>query len=358
MTKAEKKRYKRQVMIKSVGRKGQTRIKQSTVVIAGCGAVGSACANSLARSGVGSLRLVDRYILTLGDLQECSLYDERAVENSLPKAVALGHILRSANNHVNIEHEVEDLNSGTAERLLEGADLIVDAGVSMETRFLINDYSVRYGVPWIYGGVTDTTGMVIQFDGRSGGCLRCILPDLPFDNTLPPASITRGLLGGAAMTAGAAQAVECLHFLAEGGDYKPGVIWFDLWTRDFRFIKFSRREECPCCVRNKYSFLGRSLEDERITSLGRKRFQIIPFPGRKPHIGKLYTQLRPISGNITFNDQLLIVTLSNCTLLIFKDGRIVIEGAGSSDEARSLFEEHILNAHKEKGEQESDGFEG
>ena len=358
MTKTEQKRYRRQVLVKSVGRKGQSRLLGSKVVLVGCGALGTACANSLIRAGAGSIRLVDRFILTLGDLQECSLYDERAVEDSLPKAVALGHLLSLANSGVSIEHKVEELNSETAGRLFEAADIIIDGGVSNETRLLINDFSIANGIPWVYGGVADSVGMVIPFDGREGGCLRCILPSLPFSDAHSPAPVSRGLLGAAAMTTGAVQAIETLRILATGGDYRAEILWFDLWNHDFRRIDFSRSEDCRCCGRKNFSFLNKPVEDRVITNLSEKRYQVMPIHGQKPHIGKLYTRLHPLSSNITFNDQLLIAALRNCNLFIFKDGRVVIEGVDSSEEALGIFDEYILDSNRVESAQDSYGLEG
>src|SRR6266404_6970009 len=143
-------RYSRQELFDGIGAEGQKRLSQSRVAVVGCGATGSAVASLLARSGVGTVRILDRDYVEPSNLQRQSLFDEADARDSLPKAVAAQQKLRSVNSSISIEGIVADLTSKNADELLSGFDLILDGTDNFETRFLINDFAVKNNRPWIY----------------------------------------------------------------------------------------------------------------------------------------------------------------------------------------------------------------
>ena len=140
-------------------------------------------ANTLARAGVGHLRIVDRDFLELNNLQRQVLYDEEDVAAGLPKAVAAEAKLRKINSQISIEAIVADVDHTTIGRLLEGVDVIVDGTDNFETRFLLNDAAVKFGIPWVYGGCVGTEGQTMTILPGETPCLRCLLQDAP-----PPGS--------------------------------------------------------------------------------------------------------------------------------------------------------------------------
>ena len=134
-------------------------------------------------SGVGHLRIVDRDFLELNNLQRQVLYDEEDVAAGLPKAVAAQAKLRKINSQIDIEAIVADVDHTTIGRLLEGVDVIVDGTDNFETRFLLNDAAVKFGIPWVYGGCVGTEGQTMTILPGETPCLRCLLQDAP-----PPGS--------------------------------------------------------------------------------------------------------------------------------------------------------------------------
>ena len=140
-------RYVRQMRYPPFGEQGQRNLLASRVLICGCGALGSVLANTLARAGVGSLRLVDRDFLETNNLQRQVLYDEADVAAGVPKAVAAAKRLRQINSQIAIEEVVADVDHVTLPGLLEGVDLILDGTDNFETRYLLNDDAVHYGIP-------------------------------------------------------------------------------------------------------------------------------------------------------------------------------------------------------------------
>ena len=155
-------RYEKQVFFSGIGEKGQTRILSATVLIVGCGALGTMLANHLVRAGVGTVKIVDRDYVELSNLQRQVLFDETDVQNRLPKAVAAVEKLKRINSTIRIDPVIRDVNPKNIEALLSDVDLVLDATDNMETRYLINDACVKHNIPWIYGGVVGATGMIMD----------------------------------------------------------------------------------------------------------------------------------------------------------------------------------------------------
>ena len=151
-------RYSRQELFAGIGREGQGRIRRARVLVAGCGALGSALAETMARAGVASLTVVDRDWVEATNLQRQSLFDEDDAAQARAKAVAAEARLRRLNSDVTVRGIVADLDAALARELVAGADLVLDGTDNFETRYLLNDVCLRAGVPWIYGACVAAHG--------------------------------------------------------------------------------------------------------------------------------------------------------------------------------------------------------
>ena len=172
-------RYSRQERFAGVGVEGQARIAKSRVAVVGCGALGSAQAELLARAGVGFLRLIDRDYVEISNLQRQLLYSESDAREALPKAVAAERRLREINSDIAVEAAVADLTPGNAADLLESVDLILDGTDNFETRYLINDWAVSHDTPWIYGAAVGSYGLKMAIVPGRTACLKCVYPEPP-----------------------------------------------------------------------------------------------------------------------------------------------------------------------------------
>ena len=187
-------RYSRQILFPGIGPEGQQRLASSRVAVVGCGATGSALAALLARAGVGSLRIIDRDYVEPSNLQRQSLFDEADAAESLPKAVAAARRIASFNSDVVVEPEVADLTPANIERLLEGAEAILDGTDNFETRYLVNDYAIKHSVPWIYAAAVASYGVTMTILPAETACLACVFPEPPAGPSkpvTPPESSTR-----------------------------------------------------------------------------------------------------------------------------------------------------------------------
>src|SRR5688500_857276 len=143
-------RYHRQTLLPQIGQSGQERLSRASVLLVGCGALGTVMAEQLVRAGVGNLRIVDRDVVELSNLQRQTLFDESDAAEGVPKAVAARRRLKEINSQVSVEAHVTDFFAGNAQEFAD-VELILDGTDNVETRYLINDLSVRHGVPWVYG---------------------------------------------------------------------------------------------------------------------------------------------------------------------------------------------------------------
>ena len=159
--------------------KANAKFANASICIVGCGALGSFQAEALARAGIGRLRLIDRDYVDHTNLQRQWLFDEADAREETPKAMAAERRLSNINHEVEIEPIVADLTPSNAEELTTGFDLILDGTDNFETRYLLNDISVKSGTPWIYGAAIGSYGVMMPVDPSRGPCFACVYPNPP-----------------------------------------------------------------------------------------------------------------------------------------------------------------------------------
>ncbi|HUV38098.1 MAG TPA: ThiF family adenylyltransferase [Planctomycetota bacterium] len=251
-------RYARQIAFGPIGSAGQKKLASSSVVFAGCGALGSVSASQLVRAGVGRVRLVDRDVIELSNLQRQVLYDEEDCRQRLPKAEAARRKLARVNSQVVIEAAVCDITPDNALGLLEGFDLIIDAVDNAECRYLLNDVAVKTDTPWIYAAVAGARGQTLTVIPGKTPCLRCLFPTPPEPGTVPTAQ-TDGVIAPVVSVVASAQVAEALKLLTGRVDaLRAGLLTVDLWAGTFRTTFTGARTprvDCPCCGRRRFEFL-------------------------------------------------------------------------------------------------------
>src|SRR6266852_367816 len=216
MTSGERERYSRQILFRGIGEQGQERLLASHAVIVGCGALGSLQAMALARAGVGRLSIIDRDYVETSNLQRQFLFDESDAAEALPKAAAAERHLRRINSGIEIHGIIEDLNPSNAGELLDGAEVILDGTDNFETRYLINDFAVSRGIPWIYGAAVSSYGLTMPVIPGRTACLRCVYPEPPAG--AQPTCDTVGVLNPLTAAIGSLQAADALKILSGRSD--------------------------------------------------------------------------------------------------------------------------------------------
>lgn len=233
-------RYDRQMLIPGWGREGQKKLKSSRVVVAGAGGLGSPALLYLAAAGVGNLVVVDRERFEFSNLNRQVLGWEADVGRY--KVEAASEKLRALNSGVNLEPLVEEISDENVDRIVEGADVVVDALDNWRTRFTLNKGCVESMVPLVHAGIFGLEGQVTTIVPRSGPCLQCIVPE-------PPREIPKFPVVGATPALFATlQVIETIKLIVGIGEPLVGkLLVFDGWSTTFTVAEVRRRQGCPVC---------------------------------------------------------------------------------------------------------------
>jgi molybdopterin-synthase adenylyltransferase len=337
-------RYSRQILFSGIGEEGQEKLLKSKVAIVGVGALGTVCANHLVRSGVGVIRLIDRDVVDLSNLQRQSLFSEEDVKLNLPKAVAAQKRLNRINSTVKVEAVIEDLNLDNAEDLIAGFDVIIDGTDNFMTRYLINDIAVKYGIPWVHGAAVSSRGLFAVIKPGVTPCYRCLFPEVPAGRG--ETCDTIGVLSPITDIIGSFQAMEVIKILV-GTATNPNLEQIDIWDTSFFSMDISegKNPSCPTCVNHQFDFLDRSstLQESYSSLCGRDTVQIYFREKRERDLVKLGALLKR-NGKVTGNQFLLRFSPNQDTsIVIFKDGRVLIHGTNDIVKAKSLYSKYIGN---------------
>jgi molybdopterin/thiamine biosynthesis adenylyltransferase len=336
-------RYVRQMRYPPIGEAGQRKLLAGRALLCGCGALGSVLANTLARAGVGHLRIVDRDFLETNNLQRQVLYDEEDVAAGIPKAVAAEAKLRKINSQIQIEAIVADVDNSNIVALLDGVDVILDGTDNFETRFLLNDAAAKFGIPWVYGGCIGAEGQTMTIIPGDTPCLRCLMQDAPPPGTTATCD-TAGILGPIVNVIASLQANEAIKILSGNRAAISRVLSvFELWDNRIRQVKLDSLKEsadCPTCQGREYPWLEGQRGSHTAVLCGRNAVQL-SFPDR--HSLSLDTLADKLAGvgRVTRNRYLLRLAVDDFLITVFPDGRAIIGGTEDIAEAKTLYAKYI-----------------
>ena len=335
MTQPTQDRYSRQILFAPIGAEGQARLRASHALVVGCGGLGAEVANLLARAGVGRLRIVDRDVVDVTNLQRQALFDEADARDCLPKAVAAARHLARINADVAVEPLVADVNATNVLELLAGVELVIDGFDNFEGRYLLNDACVRTGTPWIHGACVGGEGLTTTVVPGRTPCLRCLDPEPPPTGAVPTCD-TVGILGPVAHLVASLQAVQALRWLATRTTPEPAVlVTVDAWDlRLHRVTLPGPQPACPCCGKRRFEFLDAALAPA-VELCGRDAVLVRAFSGARPDLDALAARLRA-HGELLVNEFVLRFRAEGRELVLFRDGRAIVKGTADSALARSL----------------------
>ena len=360
-------RYSRQILFPGIGQVGQQALAQASVAIVGVGATGAATASLLARAGVGHLTLVDRDFVEPSNLQRQILFDEQDAADALPKAEAARRKLLAVNSSVDVTAHIADLVPGNVQDLLGSADLLLDATDNFETRYLLNDFAVQQGLPWIYAAAVGAYAATMTILPRPAplasspgevpplsqpqfqptACLACIFPEPPSGPV--ETCDTVGILSSAVNLAASLQVTEALKILT--GQHhllRRSLVSFDLWQptaasrlNHAEIAASDPRSGCEVCDHRSFIHLAGTARPH-ITLCGRDSVQIHEHQ-RPIDLATMHRQLaaNPDLSDVRSNSLLLRFRRGTHTLTVFADGRALIHGTTDITLARSLYARFI-----------------
>lgn len=329
-------RYRRQTVLPEIGVEGQRRLSRAHAVVVGLGALGSVTADLLARAGVGHLRVIDRDVVELVNLQRQTLYAEPDVDR--PKAEVAAERLRSVNGGITIEGIAKDVHAGTVEDLLGPAHVIVDGTDNLETRFLLNEVAVARSLPFVYGGAIATQGMVMSIHPPRTACFRCLTPKAPPPGTLPTCD-TAGILNALSSQVGSLQAGEVLRLLL-GEPASGDLLVVDGWVPEIQRIRVARRPDCPACVRGEREYLGAKRSQVLASMCGSDTISVDPVRRGPVDLDALGARLGRI-GTARRAGSVLLADVEGHRVTVFADGRALIRGVTDETEARAIYAKYV-----------------
>jgi len=342
-TNSQADRYSRQVLFAGIGEAGQERLRQSRALIIGCGALGSAQAESLARAGVGNLRIVDRDFVEFSNLQRQTMFTESDATNRLPKAIAAANHIRKVNSDISVEPEIADVNHSNVERLIQDCDVVIDGTDNFATRYLINDACVKHSVNWIYGAAVGSYGATMTIRPRVTPCLCCVFPETPAAATAPTCD-TAGVIMPIINIVAAVQVSEALKLLTGNeNDLHGSLMQFDVWRNQWRSISVgARAEDCAACSLGKFESLQPESAEFAAVLCGRHAVQVSPARPIRVDLNQLSERLAR-AGEVKGNDYLLRFRTGEFEMTIFQDARSIIRGTDDISTARSLYAKFVGN---------------
>jgi molybdopterin-synthase adenylyltransferase len=333
-------RYSRQILFGGIGDEGQRRLFAARILIVGCGALGSAHAESLARAGVGHLRIVDRDFVEPSNLQRQTMFTESDAEKRLPKAIAAANHLREINSEVDVEPHIIDVNHSNIEPLIDGCDVVLDGTDNFAIRYLINDACVKHETNWIYGAAVGSYGVTMTIRPHVTACLRCVFEEAPPAASAPTCD-TAGVIMPIINIVSAVQVAEAFKLLTGRlEDLHGSLMQFDVWRNEWRRIGAgARRADCPTCGLALYETLSSASEGAAVLC-GRDAIQISPAQPTRINFSSLAERLRR-AGEVKFNEYLLRFKTGKFELTVFQDARSIIRGTDEISVARSLYAKYI-----------------
>lgn len=327
-------RYSRQVLFPGIGAEGQALLSHGRVAIVGCGATGACVSGLLARAGVGHMVIIDRDYVEPSNLQRQSLFDESDAAESLPKAMAAARKIAAFNSEVETQAVVADLTPENIEAVLRDTDLILDATDNFETRYLINDFAVKHGKPWIYAAAVAAYAVTMNVIPGQTACLACMFPAPP-EGAVETCD-TAGILNSAVNLIGSIQATEAIKLLVGAKDrLRRTLLSFDVWTNEQAEIAADRqRPGCRTCERHEFAHLTGERRPQ-ITLCGRNSVQIHE-RNRPVDFAEMSARLGA-HGTVKHNAFVLKFWRDPLEMTLFPDGRAIIKGTNDTAVARSLY---------------------
>ncbi len=318
-------RYSRQEIYPYIGKNGQKKLSKAKIVIIGIGAIGSQTSSLLARAGIGELILIDRDSVELNNLQRQTLFNESDINK--PKTKQAKKHLEKINSNIKITSYDQDLNSNNISELIGKIDLILDCTDNLQTRFLINDYSLKNNIPWIYSAGIKATSFLMNIVPKKTPCFSCIFKQPTSLDTCQ----TSGVLNSTTSLIASLQVSEAIKIILKK-EYEFNLIQINLEKNTLNKIKIKKRKDCLACNK-EYIYLN-SINPQGILkfcSTGNYQIQF-----KKTNLKKLKLNLEKIGK---------VEDLGSCikfkNMLIFENRALI--KAKSEKEAKILISKYVGN---------------
>jgi sulfur-carrier protein adenylyltransferase/sulfurtransferase len=248
LTAEQRERYSRHLLIPEIGLEGQLKLLDSRVLLLGAGGLGSPAAVYLAAAGVGTLGIVDNDVVDLSNLQRQVAHSNDRI--GMPKVDSAEISIQAINPDVKVEKHAVRLGADNVMEIIRDYDVVVDGLDNFPTRYLLNDASVRLGIPVVSASILSFDGQLSVFKPHDGPCYRCLYPTPP-PAELAPSCGAAGVLGVLPGVMGLLQSVEVIKLVTGAGEPLIGrLLLYDALGATFTELKVRRDPDCPICSRD------------------------------------------------------------------------------------------------------------
>ena len=263
----QRNRYQRHLLLPEVAEEGQLKLLDASVLLLGAGGLGSPAALYLAAAGVGTIGIIDMDVVDESNLQRQILHNYERIGDR--KVDSAKKTLTSLNPDVNVVTYDLRLGADNIIGILKGYDVIVDGADNFPSRYLLNDASVKLGIPVVHGSIFRFEGQVTVFDPKGGVTYRDMLPEAP-PAEFAPSCAEAGVLGVLPGIVGSIQALEAIKLILGIGEGLSGrLVAFDALDMTFREYRLQRDP------------------DQEVTWENRDRIQIAELDGLcMPHVSE------------------------------------------------------------------------
>ena len=238
-------RYSRQIILKDVGPIGQEKIIKSKILVVGAGGLGCPVIDYLSRAGVGNIGVIDHDKVDISNIHRQSLYNSKDIGKF--KVSVLKKKIKLINPQIKIKIFRDRIKKKNIEKILKNYDYIVDGSDNFKTKFLLNEYSIKYKKILIVGAISKMDGHIFTFDfkNKNDPCLKCFYQTEPSDEILN--CEFEGILGPVASIVGNIQATEILKkILNLSKESNNKIFILDLLNLNFRKVVFNKKKNCIC----------------------------------------------------------------------------------------------------------------
>ena len=340
LTSEEVQRYSRQVMLEEIGFEGMEKIRDAKVCVVGAGGIGNPVTTQLVAMGVGKVRVIDRDVIEVTNLHRQHLYTDDDIGRV--KVEVAAERLRKLNPTVKIEAVPTSVTKYTAESLIKGFDIVIDALDSVDARYALNDACIKHNIPLIYAGALGMLGSVCTILPNKTACLRCMFPELNEEEM--PACSTEGVHPSILYLVAGIQVSETIKLIT---GKKPTLIdnllYIDLNELSFERVKMFRQEECPSCgiVRKEIKLADNGLIIEELCGRdrGKRTWTVTPTEPMPINLNSMIKNVESLGYIVKTRGNLGITAVNSGRMSVsfLSSGAATIVGAKDKDDVVKIY---------------------
>ena len=341
-------RYSRQIMLDEIGFVGLEKLRKAKVCVVGVGGIGNPVVTQLTAMGIGKLKIVDRDIIEISNLHRQHLYTEEDIGRV--KVEAAKARLEQINSSVQIEALPNSVTKYTAENIVKGFDIVVDALDSIDARYALNDACIKLNIPLIYAGALGMLGSICTIIPNKTACLRCIFPALAEDDM--PTCSTEGVHPSILYLVGGIQVSEVVKIiLGERPTLENKLLYIDLNDLSLEKVPVFRQAECPSCGTKRIDNDQLEIKQLIIEELcgrdrGKRTYTVTPAENSIIlNLNGIEKSAERLGYRIKTKGELGLTVISsnsdNLSISFMTSGAATIVGAKSEEEALSIYKSFV-----------------